>query len=72
MTIIAFCSVFSDLSNEMLFKKIRCEMTENEWSDKKTCLIFIKNKKHLLFLKTLYLGQKKFFSPKSLVVVVSQ
>ena len=34
MTSISFCSVFSDLSNEMLFKKIRCEMAD---------------KKHILF-----------------------
>ena len=48
MTSIALCSVFPTLSNEMLFKKIYCEMAENEVI-KKTCLIFIKNKKDLFF-----------------------
>ena len=66
MTSIAFCSVFSDLSNEMLFKKIHCEM-----ADKKHVL-FSYEKKTPVFLKTLYLGQKTFFFSISLVVIVSQ
>ena len=47
MTSITFCSIFSALSNEMLFKKIRHEMVE-------------KKQKTLVFLKILYLGQKTF------------
>ena len=69
MTSISFCSIFSALPNEMLFKKICCEMAENELI--KNMSYFHKKQKTPIFLKTLYLGQKAFFSPKSLVVVVS-
>ena len=53
MTSIAFCSISSALSNEMLFKKIRCEMTENEVI--KNISYFHKKQKTPVFFKTLYL-----------------
>ena len=56
MTSIAFCSVFSNLSNEMLFKKIHCEMGENELI--KNMSYFHKKQKTSAFLK---IGQKTFF-----------
>ena len=58
MTSIVFCSIFSALSNEMLFKKIRFEMTENEVI--KNMSYFHKKQKTSVFLKALYLGQKTF------------
>ena len=70
MTSIAFCSVFSALSNEMLFKKIHFEMAENKVI--KNMSYFHKKQKTSVFLKILYLGQKTFVFPKSLVVMVSQ
>ena len=70
MTSIAFCSIFSDLSNEMLFKEICCEMAENELI--KNISYFHKKQKTSVFLKTRYLGQKTFFFSKSLVVLVYQ
>ena len=58
MISITFCSVLSALSNEMLFKKIRCEMVENEVI--KNMSYFHKKQKTPVFLK-MYLGQKSFF-----------
>ena len=62
MTSIAFCSVFSALSNEMLFKKIRYETAENEMI--KNMSYFHKKQKIPVFLKTLSLVQKTVFSLK--------
>ena len=70
MTNVAFYSVFSALSSEMLFKKIRCEIAENELI--KNMSYFHKKQKTPVFLKTLYLGRKAFVFSKGLVVVVSQ
>jgi hypothetical protein len=70
MKSIAFCSVFFTLSNEMLFKKIRCEMAENKVI--RNMSYFYKKQKTPVFLKTLYLGQKTIFFPKNLAAEVSQ
>ena len=69
MKSIAFCSVFSALSNEILFKKISCEMAENEVI--KNMSYFHKKQQTPIFFKNSVSLSKKFFFPKSLVVVVS-
>ena len=64
---IVLCSLFSALSNEILFKKIRCKMTENEVI-KSTSYFFKKQKSR--FRKNCI--SVRILSLKNLVAEVSQ